>query len=282
MTKVSRVKDISFREFKIVFGKSETTFLAKAYDKNSNLVDEATAATLEEVETEIKQKVLEKSHDFLNLNEALKLFRKHFPQDFGSPKYIEAERDYKLKAATQAQETLTASALKQWIDSKSTEPLVAALKKVMNSTNICSPFEKTRFSEFLLTEGSAVAFAQHLVKLLYGDNFDAAFGDFAEYLKTTNLRSWPIATYYPYLVKPQEHIFLKPEIYQRCAYRLGYNDSYESQVNPETYRAQYRMAHDLLSKLKPHGAKDMIDVQSFMYAIASDGYKEALQEAPAG
>jgi len=47
-------------------------------------------------------------------------------------------------------------------------------------------------------------------------------------------------------------------------------------------RTQYRMAHDLLSKLKPHGAKDMIDVQSFMYAIASDGYKEALQEAPAG
>jgi hypothetical protein len=38
------------------------------------------------------------------------------------------------------------------------------------------------------------------------------------------------------------------------------------------------MARDLFAKLKPYGAKDMIDVQSFMYVIASDFYADELKE----
>jgi hypothetical protein len=278
MTQV-RIKSFQFREFEIVVGKDGQKFIANARDKEKKEIADASAETQEEVENEIKQKALHLSHDFVGFNEALKIFRKHFPQDFAMPKYLEGEREYKEKAVKLAQETLTETTLKQWIDSKNGEDAAKAIKKVMNSTNICSPFEKTRFAEYLANPKNALIFAGHILDVVYGKNFAEAFKAFSAYLNTTAIRSWPIATYYPYVLTPKEYIFLKPEIFQRCAYRLGYDDHYDCKISLPTYEAQLLMGRELLDKLMPYGAKDMIDVQSFMYTIASDGYAEELKEA---
>jgi hypothetical protein len=50
------------------------------------------------------------------------------------------------------------------------------------------------------------------------------------------------------------------------AARMSYDLKYDSTPNWETYDQTLRMAQQLLAKLTPLGAKDMIDVQAFMWA----------------
>ena len=47
--------------------------------------------------------------------------------------------------------------------------------------------------------------------------------------------------------------------------RMGTNLKYDTTPNWETYDAFLRMSNALLERLKPLGAKDMIDVQQFMW-----------------
>lgn len=66
-------------------------------------------------------------------------------------------------------------------------------------------------------------------------------------------------------------MFLKPEVTQRAAEVLGFDLQYRADLNWVIYAALLRMGNVYLGLLKNRGAKDFIDVQSFIF-VAGGGY----------
>ena len=72
-------------------------------------------------------------------------------------------------------------------------------------------------------------------------------------------------TLLPFLADPKRFIALKPTNTELMAARMSYDLKYDSTPNWETYDATLRMARSCWQRLAPLGAKDMIDVQAFMW-----------------
>jgi hypothetical protein len=66
-------------------------------------------------------------------------------------------------------------------------------------------------------------------------------------------------------------MFLKPEKTKAAADTLGFDLRYDATLNWDTYAALLRMGDLYLSLLKPRGAKDFVDVQSFIF-VAGGGW----------
>lgn len=77
--------------------------------------------------------------------------------------------------------------------------------------------------------------------------------------------TWPNVTIVPFLAEPDKFMVLKPEITKRMARRMGFDLLYSSEPTWHTFEALQRMARMLLDRLGPLGAKDFIDVQSFIW-----------------
>jgi hypothetical protein len=85
------------------------------------------------------------------------------------------------------------------------------------------------------------------------------------------ISSWPVVTLLPFVAQPDRHMFLHPKLTHEAAQRLGFELNYEATPSWPTYSALLSFADLLLDKLKPHGARDFIDVQSFIAVTATKG-----------
>ena len=81
----------------------------------------------------------------------------------------------------------------------------------------------------------------------------------------SRVATWPVATIFPYLAHPDRNMFLKPEVTKEAAQRLGFHLNYKSEPNWLTYRSLLSLAELLMEELRPLGARDLIDVQSFIW-----------------
>ena len=67
-------------------------------------------------------------------------------------------------------------------------------------------------------------------------------------------------------------MFLKPEVTKTAAERLGFDLLYTSTPNWGTYSRLLDMSRLLMQSLKPLGARDLIDVQSYIWMTGSGSY----------
>ncbi len=80
---------------------------------------------------------------------------------------------------------------------------------------------------------------------------------------------WPIVTLLPFVARPELHLLLRPRFACEVAQRLGLDLAYEPRPSWATYSALLRSAGMLLEKLRPLGARDNVDVESFMHAATA-------------
>ena len=80
---------------------------------------------------------------------------------------------------------------------------------------------------------------------------------------------WPIVTLLPFVARPDLHLLLRPKFACDVAQRLGLELAYEARPSWATYSALLRSAAVLLEKLRPLGARDHVDVESFMHAVTT-------------
>jgi hypothetical protein len=76
---------------------------------------------------------------------------------------------------------------------------------------------------------------------------------------------WPFVTLLPFIARPDVHMLLRPRFACEVAQRLGLELAYDPEPNWSTYSALLAAAELLLEKLRPLGARDHIDVESFMH-----------------
>jgi hypothetical protein len=81
--------------------------------------------------------------------------------------------------------------------------------------------------------------------------------------------AWPIVTLLPFVARPDLHMLLRPRFACEVAQRLGIELAYEAAPAWSTYSALLGSAGQLLEKLRPLGARDFVDVESFMHAVTA-------------
>jgi hypothetical protein len=203
------------------------------------------------------------------LDEAVQWFEQTYPAKFDDEKFVDA--DMRNKRA--AQETFAANFADgrgaAMVDAGQHAEIAGALDGIYRATNILSPFEVKAVHKALVKgDESATKVLGYTLAFVATPNHPT-FKAMAEAVSQLpadggKVNTWPIVTLLPFLAAPQKFLALKPTNTELIAARMAFDLKYDSTPNWETYDHMLRMAAQLLGRLAPLGAKDMIDVQQFM------------------
>lgn len=223
----------------------------------------------------------------VTVEDGIERFVRKFPLAFADPAYIGTgklagdeygERAYKLNACQRYRELLGGDTLGSLLARGDIAELTQrACLTVTRELNLLSPYENMAFRDGLHADPES---AQRFFSALR-DFVDSPGVDERAYLALADavvslpvekgksrVATWPVLTILPALADPLRFIFVKPEPTKECANRLRFDIQYDSGLRWITYRKILDMAAMLLGRLRPLGARDMIDVQSFMWVIA--------------
>jgi hypothetical protein len=216
----------------------------------------------------------------VTLDEGLARFRAAFPLYFEDPAYIgdlkSGERAYKWARHTLFTEALGGNRLRELIDASRVEFARDKLLAVTKQVNLLSMYEHAALRDALKDMDAAKPFMLALDDLLRsGPSSQAEFEKYVDAIDAlpaaegkTSPAKWPVATLLPFLAEPSRFMFLKPVVTQKCADRLMFDLCYEPSLNWTTFHKLHVMSAYLLEQLRRYGARDFIDVQSFMFIIA--------------
>jgi hypothetical protein len=82
-------------------------------------------------------------------------------------------------------------------------------------------------------------------------------------------QQWLVATVFPFVAAPDRHALLRPKATCEAAERLGCNLRYAEPPTWVTYAALRTLSARLLEALAVNGAKDLVDVESFLHVTAA-------------
>lgn len=82
-------------------------------------------------------------------------------------------------------------------------------------------------------------------------------------------RQWLVATLFPFLASPGKHVLVRPKLTFEAAARLGCDVGEDAAPTWKTYTAVRAFNGQILDLLRPSGAKDFIDVESFLHVCAT-------------
>jgi hypothetical protein len=215
----------------------------------------------------------------LTIDEGLVAFHRLFPLYFEDPKYFNdpqlGERAYKLAAHQLFVNTLGDGKGRQLLQAGHLDEVRKHALAVEAKVNLLSSFERMALRDGLKDDAAAHRFFQALFNLIEAPRLDQT--TFEGWITAVELlpvqpgksraHTWPILTLLPYLACPDRQMFLKPDKTKACADCLRFELQYRTELNWLTYQKLLEMAELLLRRLQPFGARDMIDVQSFIWVI---------------
>lgn len=208
---------------------------------------------------------------YMSLPRAVERFLELFPQGFHGKKYSGQERDYKIKAHQMAKEIISEAELKRLLAEGKYEEICRRTLRVANATNLIFPNEKMALKDGLGDPPARTEFASALYELLYSPkSFRERFEKFARVLESIGANKWTTATYFPFIVHPDQYMFVKPTITQKAAELSAFEINYRPELNWRTYESVLKFSDYLRVELAELEPKDMIDVQSFMWCIAPE------------
>jgi hypothetical protein len=226
--------------------------------------EKITGATALEVETRLRALLAKDHPDFIGLDGARKRFLDLFPGGFTDPAYIgdrsRGERAYKVDAAQALQRDLPLAGPDTPGDG------IAALR-VVQQTNLLDRFSKARIADVLRSDRASEFLG--VARNFADGNIAEACDDAIRRFRSEGVASWVCLTYFPFLWRPDRHMFLKPAFMQAYAARIGhrFQHDYDSTPNPATYAALLAMTAETgtaVADLKP---VDNIDLHSFMWVV---------------
>ena len=262
-----------------ISGSEMTVFFVGAGKKRFLLKD----ANLEKVKGEgsqnpildnLKSSALESSDHFKSLRQSIERFLEIFPQGFYGDDFHAHERGYKDDAHDLAKELLGRTDYESLLSNENYAEICKRAMRVANKTNLIFPNEKMALNDGLASPKGQRAFSEALFVYLYGDDSpEMGFEALANVLEEIGAAKWPIISYFPFVVHPEQHIFIKPTITKYAADACFFEISYKPELNWKTYDLVLKLANHLFEEISELRPRDMIDVQSFMWSIAPGVYK---------
>jgi hypothetical protein len=214
----------------------------------------------------------------VTFGDGLAKFQSHFPAFFDDVRYVgdlkEGERAYKWEAHKLYQSTLGNGQIDDLLASGDVSAARTRLLGVESRVNLLSSFEKVAFRNALqddsvlrqyLTALRALLNEERLTKETF-EKYLAAVYDLPKTGQTDPVK-WPVATLIPFLADPSRFMFLKPQATKDFASRIMFDLNYSASPNWLTYKRLSEMSEYLLGQLREYGARDLIDVQSFIFVV---------------
>jgi hypothetical protein len=218
-----------------------------------------------------KKMTKRKVKDLANgIDEAVAWFEQTYPAKFEDEKFVDNDLRNKRSAAEVFQVNFGEGKGAAMVDQGKHAEIAGTFDGIFRATNILSPFEiKAVHKAFVKADESSAKVLGCTLAFMATPTMQS-FKQMAEAVSQLpadggKVFTWPIVTLLPFLADPKRFIALKPTNTELMAARMGTNLKYDTTPNWETYDAALHMANALLARLQPLGAKDMIDVQQFMW-----------------
>lgn len=221
----------------------------------------------DELWAKLRAEVGKASPHYFGFDGARARFLRLFPDGFAGEAFCRHERDYKLTASDFLNKTLP---LHRALSAEASD--CEAAMKAYGKTNLLSTFEHARTRE-VLKSSVGPQFVRAAARLASGED-GTALSEIQQLFTSFGTASWPAATYLPFLWRPAENMFLKPEVTRDFAERVGhpFAQAYGAQLQADVYRTLLALARETAESLKDLEPRDYIDVQSFIWIVgAYDG-----------
>ena len=207
-------------------------------------------------------------------------FLRFFPAGFQDETYVDWERGYKWEAHERWCELLRRNVFQSLLDDGDYATIAKHAVSIESRTNLLFSFEKMALRDAVKERDGARRFAEGLWGLLYGSGGDQArFEAWVDAIaglprRQTRVLTWPMVTIWGFIAQPEQHIFVKPMVTRRAAAAYGVDFAYTSRPNWATYVNMLEFAEQVRDDQGDLGARDMIDLQSFIWVQGSDEYEE--------
>lgn len=184
-----------------------------------------------------------------------------------------------MAAHEEWQKVLNRPTYRSLLKSRRYKEIAATAARIESRTNLLFSFEKMAFRDAVRETAGAKLFAEGLYELLYGRRSPAGkFEAWCEVLaalprRQTRVLTHPVATIFPFIAQPDRHIFLKPNTTKNAAREYGFPFNYSSRPSWEVYASLLEFAERIRTDQKDLGPRDMIDLQSFIWVLGSDEYR---------
>jgi hypothetical protein len=203
-----------------------------------------------------------------------------YPGGFEDADYLALERNYKWNAHLEWLRRLSPLDYRLLLKRGRHAEIAAEAVRIESRTNLLFSFEKMALRDAVRTSEGARLFSRGLYDFLYGRGGDAgrfeAWRDTVAALprRQTRVLTWPVLTVFGFLARPENHVFLKPNVTRRAAEAYGFDFRYGSKPEWETYGSLLEFARRLKRDLRDMRPKDMVDIQGFIWVMGSDEYPD--------
>jgi len=207
-------------------------------------------------------------------------FLRYFPAGFRDPKYDAWERGYKAEAHAAWNEVLNQVEYRALLRKGEYSEIAARAVRLESRTNLLFSFEKMALRDAVKSPAGARLFAAGLYDFAYGKaKLEGRFKKWVDVVsrlprKQTRVLTWPVVTVLGFIARPDEHIFLKPNVTRAAAAEYEYDFRYASRPAWEVYANLLDFARQVQGDLADLKPRDMIDIQSFLWVLGSDEYAE--------
>jgi hypothetical protein len=205
-------------------------------------------------------------------------FLRFYPDGFRDEDYVELERSYKWDAHRRWADALGPDAMASMLEAGRHDEIASTAVKIESRTNLLFSFEKMAVRDAIRSPEGARTFAIGLHDWLHGPGSERA--RFERWVGTvdelprrqTRVLTWPVATVFGFLARPKVHVFLKPTVTRVAADACGWDFTYRSRPQWETYGSLLALARQLRAELADLRPRDMIDIQSYIWVQGSAEY----------
>jgi hypothetical protein len=220
--------------------------------------------------------------NYLGAHRCRRNFELFYPEGFSDETYLIAERSYKERAHLEWQAELGAAEFRKLLARGEFRRIAEIAVRVESRTNLLFSFEKMALRDAVKTPAGARLFATELYAFLWGrgsphrkfEDWVQAVADLPR--RQTRVLTWPLVTVFGFIARPDKHLFLKPLVTRKAARRYGFDLEYSAQPSWDVYRSLMTFAAIIRRDLdrKPgFKARDMIDLQSFIWVQGSQEYE---------
>ena len=205
------------------------------------------------------------------LAQAIEWFQTEYPGGFADDRFVSNEVSLKRAAQQLFADKLGDGAGEALLASGNFAEVGTLLDAVYRTTKIPSRLELAAIHKGLKESAAAAHLLEGLLALLATPNAQtfARLADAVAALPTPSkgpsVQTWTSVTILPFLADPSRFIVTKSDVGKQIAGRMGRDLVFSTAVKWDTYDRVLDVSRSLLETLKPMGATDMIDVQSFIW-----------------
>jgi hypothetical protein len=220
--------------------------------------------------------------NYLGAARSRRKFELFYPGGFQDDTYQIAERSYKERAHLEWQAELGAADFRKLLARGEFRQIADAAVRIESRTNLLFSFEKMALRDAVKTPAGARLFATELYAFLWGrgspqrkfEDWIQAVADLPR--RQTRVLTWPLVTVFGFIARPGKHLFLKPMVTRKAAQAYGFDFQYRPQPSWAVYQSLLTFAAIIrrdLDRRPGFKARDMIDVQSFIWIQGSEEYE---------